>query len=62
MYQLVKAYETSHNVVIESFNVDQEQSLKNKYGLLIPVLTDEDENEICHYFFDKLTFEQYLSN
>ncbi len=61
MYQLLKPYETSHKLVLEMINVDKEQSLKNKYGMLIPVLTDEAENEICHYFFDKLAFEQYLS-
>ncbi len=61
MRQLLKPYETSHNLVLEMINVDKEQSLKDKYGTLIPVLTDAAENEICHYFFDKAAFEQYLS-
>ena len=42
------------------FNIDQNDDLKNKYSLLIPVLTDQKNNEICHYFFDKVSFEQAI--
>lgn len=48
--------------MIEMVNIDNDSTLKNKYGLLIPVLTDTDENEICHYFFDKVRFEQVLND
>lgn len=44
------------------FNIDKKSSLQDKYGLLIPVLTDSDENEICHYFFDKINFEKFVNN
>ena len=62
MYQLIYPYESSHNIMIEMVNIDKDSTLKNKYGLLIPVLTDTDENEICHYFFDKVRFEQVLND
>lgn len=60
MYQLIYPYEASHKITIELVNIDQDLSLQDKYGLLIPVLTDQNENEICHYFFDKVSFEQSL--
>ena len=60
MYLLIHPYETSHQITIELFNIDQDLSLQEKYGLLIPVLTDKNDNEICHYFFDKVSFERIL--
>ena len=62
MYQLIYPYESSHQITIEMINIDKDSALQDKYGLLIPVLTDIDENEICHYFFDKLRFEQILDD
>ncbi len=61
MYQLIHPYQASHKITIELFNIDQDPLLQEKYGLLIPVLTDHNENEICHYFFDKINFERALS-
>ncbi|MCU7949874.1 MAG: glutaredoxin family protein [gamma proteobacterium symbiont of Bathyaustriella thionipta] len=61
MYQLIHLYETTHNISIDLINIDKDLVLQEKYGLLIPVLTDQNENEICHYFFDKVTFEQALA-
>lgn len=62
MYQLIHPYETSHKLSIELINIDQDTSLQEKYGLLIPVLTDQNEQEICHYFFDKISFERALES
>ena len=62
MYQLIQPYELSHKVTIEMLNIDKNSDLQDKYGLLIPVLADIDENEICHYFFDKLSFERTLKD
>lgn len=62
MYQLLHPYESSHSISIELINIDKKTSLQDKYGLLIPVLTDSDENEICHYFFDKINFEKLVNN
>ncbi len=60
MLLLVHPYKNSHNISIEMFNIDQDDDLQHKYGLLIPVLTDQNNNEICHYFFDKISFEQAI--
>ncbi|MDX2503037.1 MAG: glutaredoxin family protein [Gammaproteobacteria bacterium] len=62
MYQLVSPYQFSHKIAIEMVNIDTHQVLQEKYGLLIPVLTDCSDNEICHYFFDKAAFEQLLDS
>jgi len=62
MYQMLQPYEASHNIEITWLNIDKEPSLQSKYGLLIPVLSDVDDNEICHYFFDKHSFEQLLKD
>ncbi|WP_198264675.1 glutaredoxin family protein [sulfur-oxidizing endosymbiont of Gigantopelta aegis] len=61
MYLLLQPYESSHNISIEMINVDKDPELQKRYGILIPVLCDAEENEICHYFFDKIAFEQALS-
>lgn len=62
MYQLIYSYESSHKISIEMINIDKDPALSDKYGLLIPVLTDRHENEICHYFFDKISFERNLGD
>jgi len=61
MYQLIQPYENSHKIVIEMLNIDKEPNLFTRYNHLIPVLSDADDNEICHYFFDKSRFEQILN-
>jgi len=62
MYKLIYPYESSHNIMIEMVNIDKDSTLQHKYGSLIPVLTDADDNEICHYFFDKIRFERVLND
>lgn len=60
MFQLIQAYQSSHNIEISLINIDNQPLLQEKYGQLIPVLTDAHDNEVCHYFFDKARFEQLL--
>lgn len=60
LYELLLPYQSRFNVHINRINVDNNPQLQDKYGLLVPVLTDENNNEICHYFFDKITFETFL--
>ena len=60
MYEMIVPYISRHNLQINRINVDKHAELKERYGLLVPVLTDEQENEICHYFFDPINFEQLL--
>jgi thiol-disulfide isomerase/thioredoxin len=61
MYVLLQAYKEFKNISFELINVDRDPKVRDKYGLLIPVLTDNDENEICHYFFDKQRFETMIN-
>lgn len=60
MYQLIHPYLSTYDVKLEMFNIDQDPQLQKEYGLLIPVLNDDQDNEVCHYFFDKVTFEKLL--
>ena len=62
MYLLINDYEASHKFNLEMINIDANPALQDRYGTLIPVLTDSDENEICHYFFDKIRFEEILNH
>ncbi|MCW8931050.1 MAG: glutaredoxin family protein [Gammaproteobacteria bacterium] len=62
MYLLIQPYEISHKITIEMHNIDKSSDLREKYGALIPVLTDINDNEICHYFFDKICFERILND
>lgn len=62
MQQLLIPYQESHRIELELINVDRDPQIKGRYGELIPVLTDSQNNEICHYFFDKQTFERYLDD
>ena len=37
---------------LESVDLDATPALESRYGELIPVLTDAQGREICHYFLD----------
>ena len=39
-------------VEFEEIDVDQDSSLEERYGELVPVLTDGAGNELCHYRLD----------
>ena len=36
-------------VDFEEIDVDADPELERRYGELVPVLTDADDNELCHY-------------
>ncbi len=61
MFQLLQPYIDDKNIQLEMFDIDKDPKLQEKYTLLIPVLTDQDDNEICHYFFDEISFEDHLN-
>ena len=61
MLQLIQTYLEDDNIQLEMIDIDTDPRLQEKYTLLIPVLTDQDDNEICHYFFDKVSFVDYLN-
>ncbi|MCU7833964.1 MAG: glutaredoxin family protein [gamma proteobacterium symbiont of Taylorina sp.] len=62
MYQLIQPYLSEYDIELEMLNIDKHKVLQDRYTSLIPVLTDHLDNEICHYFFDKVSFEKFLSN
>ena len=37
---------------VESIDLDAAPALESRYGELVPVLTDAQGDEICHYFLD----------
>jgi len=47
-----------HEITLKEIDIDQDVILKNKYNVKVPVLC-MDEEEICHYFFDRDRVEQY---
>jgi hypothetical protein len=62
MHLLIKPYLEKHRIELAMINIDQDETLKAHYNTLIPVLSDEHENIICQYFFDKVSFEQFIEN
>jgi len=46
---------------VEIFDVDADPVLEAKYDELVPVLTDADGTELCHYFLDAVKVREYLS-
>ena len=40
--------------------IDDDPSLENQYGTLVPVLK-AGERELCHYFLDLKALQQYMS-
>lgn len=61
MLALLTPYQSSYPLEIIMHDIDEDVELKEQYGLLIPVLTNEQGQELCHYFFDQAGFEQYIS-
>lgn len=45
---------------LETVDVDGDSSLKERYGLLVPVLAGGGE-EICHYFLNRPALDAYLA-
>ncbi|WP_410497976.1 glutaredoxin family protein [Chitinibacter sp. S2-10] len=41
-------------------DIDDVDELEARYGELVPVLTDADEVEICHYHLDQTALESSL--
>lgn len=45
---------------IEVLDVDADPELEVKYDELVPVLADEQGQELCHYFLDAAKVREYL--
>jgi thioredoxin reductase (NADPH) len=54
-------YQQRYDFNIVEIDIDSSPALEERYGALIPVLTDADDNEICHYFLDEAALTDYLS-
>jgi len=60
MLVLISPYHASYPLQIHMHDIDNDAGLKQQYALLIPVLTNDQGEELCRYFFDKAGFEQFL--
>lgn len=47
---------------IEEFDVDADPVLEDRYDELVPVLTDAQDRELCHYFLDAPKVREYLAS
>lgn len=47
-------------VAFEAFDVDADPALEGRFGERIPVLTDAEGNEICHYHLDLAALNQAM--
>ena len=43
-------------------DVDAKSEWQERYGLLVPVLTTTEEQEICHYFLDQEKLRSSISS
>lgn len=46
---------------LEMVDIDGDEALQQAYNHKVPVLTDGDGEEICHYFLDQQALEAYFS-
>jgi hypothetical protein len=60
MLALITPYQSLYSIQIQMHDIDEDAELKEQYGLLIPVLKSVQGEEICHYFFDKAGFEEFI--
>lgn len=47
---------------VEEFDVDADPALEAKYDELVPVLTDAQDRELCHYFLDAPKVREHLAS
>lgn len=50
----------SNGVDFEEIDVDADAALEEKYGERVPVLTDGEGGEICHYHLDEEALRKAL--
>lgn len=54
-------YQQQFGLQISEIDIDTDPLLEERYGTLIPVLTDANGEEICHYFLDEAMLTAYLA-
>lgn len=45
---------------VDVINVDMDKIAETKYDELVPVLADEDGQELCHYYLDEPKVRAFL--
>ena len=60
MQSQLPAYLTETSLELKVVYVDDNASLEQNYGALVPVLK-AGEREICHYFLDVKALQRYIS-
>ena len=60
MENLLPAYLEEAGLSLNTLYIDNNPSLEQQYGTLVPVLK-AGEKEICHYFLDVKALQQYIS-
>ena len=60
MENLLPAYLEGTGLSLKVIYLDNNASLEQQYGTLVPVLK-AGEKEICHYFLDVKALQQYIS-
>ncbi len=55
------AVQQRYAFVLEPIDIDSDALLVERYGHMVPVLTTEQGEEICHYFLDDSALEGYFS-
>ena len=56
----LQPYQQQFGLLVNEVDIDTDPLLEEQYGTLIPVLTDENGKEICHYFLDENALTAYL--
>ncbi|GAB7128366.1 glutaredoxin family protein [Silvimonas sp. JCM 19000] len=46
---------------VDFIDIDDDDDLEDRYGELVPVLTDLHDHEICHYHLDLAALDVFLS-
>lgn len=57
----LQPYQQQFGVQINEVDIDTDPLLEERYGTLIPVLKDANDEEICHYFLDDAALTAYLA-
>jgi glutaredoxin len=59
--EMLDALERYANAVeVEEIDVDVDPGLVRRFGADVPVLTDDEGNEICRHFLDAAALERHL--
>lgn len=59
MVEALRAWQVRWNFTLEVVDVDQDEELERRFGLLVPVLMVAGR-EICHYHLDAAALEVFL--